>query len=94
VGRRIRGEQRLAASLAEPDGRGAGGRRLLAKPWEWDRHAFVLGGLLGLPLLCLPLVGTAVHFIDEARFNRSLLFELVARPATARSALASVAEVA
>jgi predicted metal-dependent phosphoesterase TrpH len=69
------------------------GRRLLAKPWEWDRHAFVLGGLLGLPLLCLPLVGAALHFIEEGRFNRSLLFDLVARPATARSALASVTAV-
>jgi hypothetical protein len=34
-----------------------------------------------------------LHFIEEGRFNRSLLFDLVARPATARSALASVTAV-
>ena len=61
------------------------GRRLVERPLEWDRHAFVLGGIVGLPLLCLPLLGAAVHFIDEARFNRSLLVDLVARPAVART---------
>jgi predicted metal-dependent phosphoesterase TrpH len=60
------------------------GRRLIEAPLEWHRHAFVVGGLLGLPLLCLPLVGAMFHFIDEARFNRALLFDLVARPAVAQ----------
>src|SRR5262245_4741327 len=50
-------------------------------PLNWKRQAFVLGGLLGLPLLCIPLAGALAHFILEERFNRALLFDLVARPA-------------
>jgi hypothetical protein len=30
----------------------------------------------------LPLIGAMLHFREEARFNRSLLFQLVARPAS------------
>jgi len=37
--------------------------------------------VLGLPLVCLPLAGALAHFILEQRFNRALLFDLVARPA-------------
>ncbi len=58
--------------------------RAARKPLNWRNQAFVLGGVLGLPLLCLPLVGALGHFILEERFNRSLLFDLVARPATTR----------
>src|SRR5262249_22338263 len=68
--------------------------RLVARAWEWDRHAFVFGGLLGLPLLCVPLVGAMVHFIEEARFNRSLLVDLVARPAIARIPAVEMTEAA
>jgi len=50
-------------------------------PLEWRRHAFLLGSLLGLPLVTLPLIGAMVHFLEEARFNDSLLVDLVARPA-------------
>lgn len=57
---------------------------LVRRPHRWQSHAFVLGGLVGLPLLTLPLVGAMVHFIEEARFNESLLFDLVARPAIAQ----------
>ncbi len=56
---------------------------LLKAPHRMRAHAFVLGGILGLPLLCLPLVGAIVHFLEEDRFNRSLLFDLVAYPALA-----------
>lgn len=55
---------------------------LVQHPLDWRRHAFILCGLGALPLLTLPLVGAMVHFIEEARFNRSLLFDLVARPAS------------
>jgi predicted metal-dependent phosphoesterase TrpH len=56
--------------------------RLLAKaPLSWRNHAFVLGGILGLPLVALPLAGALAHFILEERFNRALLFDLVERPA-------------
>lgn len=56
--------------------------RAARAPLDWRKQAFVLGGLLGLPLVCLPLAAALVHFILEERFNRSLLFDLVARPAT------------
>jgi predicted metal-dependent phosphoesterase TrpH len=66
----------------------------LAKhPLDWRRHVYILCGLIGLPLLSLPLVGAALHFREEDRFNRSLLFDLVARPAAAR-AIASLPEAA
>jgi predicted metal-dependent phosphoesterase TrpH len=58
--------------------------RLARGPLSWKNHAFVLGGLVGLPLLALPLAAALGHFVLEERFNRSLLFDLVARPATAR----------
>jgi predicted metal-dependent phosphoesterase TrpH len=56
-------------------------RLLCRSPLSWRRHAFVLGGILGLPLISLPLAAAALHFMLEERFNRSLLFDLVARPA-------------
>jgi predicted metal-dependent phosphoesterase TrpH len=55
---------------------------LLAQaPLNWRRHAFVLGGIIGLPLVAVPLAAAMVHFILEERFNQSLLFDLVKRPA-------------
>jgi len=39
-----------------------------------------------LPLLTLPLIGAMVHFVEEARFNQSLLIDLVERPAIALAA--------
>jgi predicted metal-dependent phosphoesterase TrpH len=57
---------------------------VLKHPLEWRRHAFALGALIGLPLVCIPLIGAMIHFVEEARFNQSLLFDLVARPALAR----------
>lgn len=56
-------------------------RNLAKDPFSWRQHAFVLCSLLGLPLVTLPLVGAAVHFIEEARFNQSLLIDLVEKPA-------------
>ena len=55
---------------------------LARSPLRWRNQAFVVGGVLGLPLLCLPLAAALAHFILEERFNRALLFDLVARPAT------------
>ena len=59
-------------------------RRFVRKPLDWRRQAFVLGAILGLPLICVPLAGALAHFILEERFNQTLLFDLVARPAVAR----------
>src|SRR5262249_32698919 len=48
-------------------------RQLVRRPLEWRTHAFVYGGLLGLPLLAIPLAGAFGHFLLEERFNQSLL---------------------
>jgi len=50
-------------------------------PLEWRRQALVLVATLGLPLTVFSLAGALLHFILGDRFNRSLLFDLVARPA-------------
>jgi predicted metal-dependent phosphoesterase TrpH len=57
------------------------GYRAVRAPLDWRRQAFLFGSLVGLPLMCLPLAAALVHFILEERFNRALLFDLVARPA-------------
>jgi predicted metal-dependent phosphoesterase TrpH len=57
------------------------GTRVMQSPLDWRRHTFVLAGLLGLPLVAIPLAGALGHFILEERFNRALLFDLVKRPA-------------
>lgn len=61
------------------------------EPLKWQTHAFVFGGILGLPLIVLPLAAAYLHFVTEARFNRTLLYDLVRRPART---LASVPELA
>lgn len=68
--------------------------RLVKAPHHWPAHAFVVGGLLGMPLICLPLVGAVMHFLEEDRFNRSLLFDLVAHPGQAARHGRRVTEVA
>ena len=37
----------------------------------WRRQAMVLGGVLGLPLIALPLALALSHFVLEERFNQS-----------------------
>ncbi len=56
----------------------------VTKPLDWRTHAVMAGGLVALPLVTIPLVLAAAHFMLEQRFNRSLLVDLVARPAAAR----------
>lgn len=57
-------------------------RLLVRHPLDWRKQAFVLGGLLGLPLVSVPLAAALGHFLMEERFNQALLFDLVARPAS------------
>jgi hypothetical protein len=64
---------------------------LARNPMRWQTHAFVFGGVLGLPLVALPLAGAYLHFVMEERFNRTLLYDLVRRPARA---LATVPDLA
>lgn len=59
-------------------------RLLVQSPLSWKRQAFVLGGVLGLPLVSVPVAAALGHFLMEERFNQALLFDLVARPATTR----------
>jgi len=54
---------------------------LTRSPLEWRRQAVVLSAVLGLPFTIVPVIGAMVHFIFEERYNRSLLLDLVARPA-------------
>jgi predicted metal-dependent phosphoesterase TrpH len=54
---------------------------VVRRPLRWQSHAWVIGGVLGLPLITLPLAGAYLHFVMEERFNRNLLYDLVRRPA-------------
>jgi predicted metal-dependent phosphoesterase TrpH len=53
------------------------------RPLSWRSHAVLATGLASLPLMTIPLVVAAGHFMLEQRFNRALLLDLVARPASA-----------
>lgn len=64
---------------------------LIRQPLRWQAHAFVFGGVLGLPLIVLPLAGAYLHFVMEERFNRDLLYDLVRRPARALAAVPDLA---
>jgi predicted metal-dependent phosphoesterase TrpH len=66
-------------------------KQLTERPFDWRAHAFVFGGVLGLPLVALPLAGAYVHFLTEERFNRDLLYDLVARPAQTRARVPELA---
>jgi predicted metal-dependent phosphoesterase TrpH len=55
-------------------------RRLFERPLDWRRHAMFLGATFALPFIAVPLTVALAHFVLEIRFNRSLLFDLVARP--------------
>ncbi len=61
-------------------------RLLLEHPLSWERHAFWWGGLAAMPVVAIPLVVAIRHFVQEARFNRGLLFDLVACPPAERAA--------
>jgi predicted metal-dependent phosphoesterase TrpH len=54
------------------------------RPHCWRAHAMVLGSVIGAPLVLIPLALAFTHFVLEDRFNQSLLFDLVRRPAASR----------
>ena len=58
-------------------------RMLIERPLDWRRHAFAWVGLAGMPVVALPLLLSVYHFIQEERFNETLLFDLVAHPSAA-----------
>lgn len=64
---------------------------VVREPLKWQTHAFVFGGILGLPLIALPLAAAYLHFVTEERFNRTLLYDLVRRPARVLGAVPDLA---
>jgi predicted metal-dependent phosphoesterase TrpH len=54
---------------------------LTERPLDWRSHTGFFGGVFGLPLVGIALAEAYLHFVAEERFNRNLLFDLVARPA-------------
>ena len=58
------------------------GGQLLEHPLDWRRHAIWWGGLASMPVAAIPFLLAAGHFLLEGRFNRQLLFDLVATPPT------------
>jgi predicted metal-dependent phosphoesterase TrpH len=55
-------------------------RRVFERPFDWRSHAMFLGATFALPCTALALTVALAHFVHEMRFNRDLLFDLVARP--------------
>ena len=56
---------------------------IAASPIHWRGYACTFGGVLGLPVMPLVMTGAFVHFLHEQRFNRDLLYDLLATPAEA-----------
>jgi hypothetical protein len=56
--------------------------KFVGNPLDWRRQIMLAGSMLSLPLVGVALVGAVVYLIMEERFNRSLLFDLVAKPAS------------
>jgi len=50
------------------------------QPGDWRGYAFTFGGILGLPIVPVLMAAPFVHFLHEQRFNRDLLYDLIARP--------------
>jgi predicted metal-dependent phosphoesterase TrpH len=59
--------------------------KFVSNPLNARHQVQALACLLGLPLTALSLAGAIVYMLMEERFNRSLLFDLVAKPATCAS---------
>jgi len=77
---------RFAASLLAEQSLAAARR-----PLSWRTPGVICGGVFGLPLLTVALATGLLHFVHEERFNRDLLFDLVARPSETVRATAEFA---
>lgn len=51
-----------------------------ATPADWRGYACTFGGVLGLPIVPVLMAVPFVHFLHEHRFNRDLLYDLIAKP--------------
>lgn len=56
------------------------GRALVDQPLRWRRQLMAACLVVGAPLIAVPLVLSAAHFMLEARFNRSLLKDMARYP--------------
>ena len=61
------------------------------RPTHWRGYACTFGGVFALPIVPLLTVAPLIHFLHEQRFNRDLLYDLIARPETASRLAASLA---
>jgi hypothetical protein len=64
---------------------------VIARPLGRRSREMLFGGVFGLPLVPLAFAGGLLHFIVEERFNRELLFDLVARPSNSFVQLSELA---
>lgn len=70
---------RFAANFSREQAAG-----LRHRPFAWRQYVLAIGALAGLPLVLVPLAMAVGHFVLEARFNQTLLVDLVARPSARR----------
>ena len=56
---------------------------LAASPADWRGYAATFGGVFSLPLVPLLMVAPFIHFVHEQRFNRDLIYDLIAKPSVA-----------
>jgi predicted metal-dependent phosphoesterase TrpH len=49
------------------------GRDVLDRPWSWRPHVALASLAAAAPLVIVPVVLAALHFVLEARFNRGLI---------------------
>ena len=47
---------------------------------DWRGYARTFGGVFCLPIMSILMAAPIVHFIHEQRFNRDLLYDLIAKP--------------
>lgn len=52
-------------------------------PGNWRGYACTFGGVLCLPAVPVLMAAPFLHFLHEQRFNRDLLYDLIARPESA-----------
>jgi predicted metal-dependent phosphoesterase TrpH len=62
---------------------------LIEKPLNWKRELRVLCTTLGLPLTTVAIAVSFIHYLQDERFNRGLLFDLVAQSQHHEPVLAS-----
>lgn len=53
------------------------------RPLDWRGYACTFGGVLSLPIVPVLMAGPFIHFVHEQRFNRDLLYDIIARPESA-----------